>query len=166
MTTGTKSALHSPQVEAGVIKYISLVFLLCVTFSQQTNKIHPHPKKFLSSNKIFHHPDKALFKSRAFNLEMFVGFNKNQIKEASLFFRTDSQPRYREISFSMDSERFLYRYNPKENPANYITYFFTVELKSGQVYATPVDSSGLLSPITKNLIDPIKYYKERAEGKS
>jgi hypothetical protein len=166
MTTGTKSALHSPQVEASVIKYISLVFLLCMTFSQQAHEIHPHPKKFLSSNKIFHHPDKALFKSRAFNLEMFIGFNKDQIKEASLFFRTDSQPRYREISFSMDSERFLYRYNPKENPANYITYFFTVELKSGQVYATPVDSSGLLSPITKNLIDPIKYYKERAEGKS
>lgn len=97
---------------------------------------------------------------------MFVGFDKNKIKQASLFFRTDSQLRYREISFSMDSERFLYRYNPKENPANYITYFFTVELKSGQVYATPVDSSGLLIPITKNLIDPIKYYKERAEGKS
>ena len=166
MTTGTKSALLSPRVEVKTIKHISLVLLFCAAFSQQANEMPSYTKGFLSDNKIFHQPDKVLFKSRAFNLEMFVGFDKKQIKEASLFFRTDSQPRYREISFSLDKERFIYRYNPKENPAKYITYFFTVELKSGQIYATPVDSSGLLIPITKNLVDPIKYYKERAEGKS
>ena len=166
MTTGTKSALLSPRVEAKTIKQISLVLLFCAAFSQQANEMPTYTKGFLNNNRIFHQPEKVLFSSRAFNLEMFVEIDKKLIKEASLFFRTDSQPRYREISFSLDKERFIYRYNPKENPAKYITYFFTVELKSGQIYATPVDSSGLLIPITKDLVDPIKYYKERAEGKS
>ena len=166
MTTGTKSALLSPRVEAKTIKNISLVFMFCAAFSQQANEMPSYTKGFLNHNRIFHQPEKVLFNSRAFNLEMFVEIDKKLIKEASLFFRTDSQPRYREISFSLDKERFIYRYNPKENPAKYITYFFTVELKSGQIYATPVDSSGLLIPITKDLVDPIKYYKERAEGKS
>ena len=166
MTTGTKSALLLPRVKVKTIKHISLILLFCAAFSQQANEMPSYTKGFLNHNRIFHQPEKVLFNSRAFNLEMFVEIDKKLIKEASLFFRTDSQPRYREISFSLDKERFIYRYNPKENPAKYITYFFTVELKSGQIYATPVDSSGLLIPITKNLVDPIKYYKERAEGKS
>jgi len=166
MTTGTKSALLLPRVKVKTIKQISLVLLFCAAFSQQANEMPSYTKGFLNHNRIFHQPEKVLFNSRAFNLEMFVEIDKNLIKEASLFFRTDSQPRYREISFSLDKDRFIYRYNPKENPAKYITYFFTVELKSGQIYATPVDSSGLLIPITKDLVDPIKYYKERAEGKS
>ena len=166
MTTGTKSALLLPRVEVKTIKHISLLLLFCAAFSQQANDMFSYTKGFLNHNRIFHQPEKVLFNSRAFNLEMFVEIDKKLIKEASLFFRTDSQPRYREISFSTDSKRFLYRYNPKTNPANYITYFFTVELKSGQVYATPIDSSGILSPITKDLVDPIKYYRERAEGKN
>ena len=166
MTTGTKNALLLPLVKVKTIKHISLVLLFCAAFSQQANEMPSYTKGFLNHNRIFHQPEKVLFNSRAFNLEMFVEIDKKLIKEASLFFRTDSQPRYREISFSLDKERFIYRYNPKENPAKYITYFFTVELKSGQIYATPVDSSGLLIPITKDLVDPIKYYKERAEGKS
>ena len=166
MTTGTKSALLSLRVEVKTIKNISLVLLFCAAFSQQANEMPSYTKGFLNHNRIFHQPEKVLFNSRAFNLEMFVEIDKKLIKEASLFFRTDSQPRYREISFSLDKDRFIYRYNPKEYPAKYITYFFTVELKSGQIYATPVDSSGLLIPITKDLVDPIKYYKERAEGKS
>jgi len=166
MTTGTKSALLLPRVKVKTIKQISLILLFCAAFSQQANEMPTYTKGFLNNNRIFHQPEKVLFSSRAFNLEMFVEIDKNLIKEASLFFRTDSQPRYREISFSLDKDRFIYRYNPKENPAKYITYFFTVELKSGQIYATPVDSSGLLIPITKDLVDPIKYYKERAEGKS
>ena len=166
MTTGTKNALLLPLVKVKTIKHISLVLLFCAAFSQQANEMPSYTKGFLNHNRIFHQPEKVLFNSRAFNLEMFVEIDKKLIKEASLFFRTDSQPRYREISFSLDKDRFIYRYNPKENPAKYITYFFTVELKSGQIYATPVDSSGLLIPITKDLVDPIKYYKERAEGKS
>ena len=76
----------------------------------------------IKNDKIFHHPAKVLFRSRAFDLEVFTDFEKKLIEEISLFFRTDSQPRYREISFPHDAKRFLYRYNPQTNPANYITY--------------------------------------------
>ena len=166
MINGIKSVSPSRQAEVRPIKYLPLIFLLGFAFSQKFDGDPSSSTKFLKNDKIFHHPEKALFKSRAFSLEVFTDFDKKLIKGVSLFFRTDSQPRYREISFSTDSKRFLYRYNPKTNPANYITYFFTVELKSGQVFATPIDSSGILSPITKDLVDPFKYYRERAEGKN
>jgi len=107
----------------------------------------------------------VLFNSRAFDLEVFTEYDKKQVKQVSLFFRTDSQPRYREVTFSKDADRYSFRYDPLANPANYITYFFTVELNNGSVFATPVDSSGLLKPVTMNLVDPMQYYKERAEGK-
>ena len=93
-------------------------------------------------------------------------FEKKSIKQVSLFYRTDSQPRYREISFPPKSKRYSYTYNPKKNPANYITYFFKVELVDGKVFATPIDDSGILNPITMNLVDPFEYYKQRAEGKN
>lgn len=115
---------------------------------------------------MFHHPAKVLFNSRSFNLEVFTEFEKKSIKQVSLFYRTDSQPRYREILFPTKSKRYSYTYNPKKNPANYITYFFTVELVDGKVFATPIDDSGILNPITMNLVDPFQYYKERAEGKN
>ena len=121
--------------------------------------------KFLADQKIFHQPPKVLFNSRAFDLEVFTEYDKKQVKQVSLFFRTDSQPRYREVAFSKDADRYSFRYDPLANPANYITYFFTVELNNGSVFATPVDSSGLLKPVTMNLVDPMQYYKERAEGK-
>ena len=66
---------------------------------------------------------------------------------------------------SKTADRFSFRYDPLVNPANYITYFFTAELINGSVLATPIDSSGLLKPVTMNLVDPMKYFKERAEGK-
>ena len=68
-------------------------------------------------------------------------FEKKSIKQVSLFYRTDSQPRYREISFPAKSKRYSYTYNPKKNPANYITYFFTVELVDGKVFATPLKAN-------------------------
>ncbi len=51
-------------------------------------------------------------------------------------------------------------------PADYITYFFTVSLNNGAMYATPVDSSGFVTPVTKYLLDAAEYYKKRAELKN
>tara|TARA_B100001741_G_scaffold4969_1_gene4171 strand:+ start:1181 stop:1297 length:117 start_codon:yes stop_codon:yes gene_type:complete len=36
----------------------------------------------------------------------------------------------------------------------------------GKVFATPINDSGILNPITMNLVDPFEYYKQRAEGKN
>ena len=45
-------------------------------------------------------------------------------------------------------------------------HFFTLALNNGAVYATPVDSSGMVTPITKNLLNPAEYYKKRSEIKN
>ena len=165
MITGIKNVSLLLLDEESIIRYLFLFFVTYVVYAQESGLTRFDSTRFIANQKVFHHPEKVLFNSRAFNLEVFTEFDKKLIKQVSLFYRTDSQPRYREISFPPKSKRYSYRYNPRKNPANYITYFFTVELKSGKVFATPIDNSGVLNPITMNLVDPIKYYKERAEGK-
>ena len=70
------------------------------------------------------------------------------------------------IPFDPGSNRYVYRYDPKEKPANQIIYFFTVSLNNGAVYATPIDSLGTLKPIIQNLVDPVEYYKQRAANRN
>ena len=165
MITGIKNVSLLLLDEESIIKYLFLFFVTYVVYAQESELSRFDSTRFIANQKVFHHPEKVLFNSRAFNLEVFTEFDKKLIKQVSLFYRTDSQPRYREVSFPPKSKRYSFRYNPQKNPANYITYFFTVELKSGKVFATPIDNSGVLNPITMNLVDPIKYYKERAEGR-
>ena len=165
MITGIKNVSLLHLDEGSAIKNLFLFFVTCIIYAQESDLSRFDSTRFLANQKVFHHPEKVLFNSRAFNLEVFTDFDKKLIKQVSLFYRTDSQPRYREISFPPKNKRYSYQYNPQKNPANYITYFFTVELKSGKVFATPIDNSGVLNPITMNLVDPIKYYKERAEGR-
>jgi len=165
MITGIKNVSLLLLDEESIIKYLFLFFVTCIIYAQESKLSGFDSTRFIANQKFFHHPEKVLFNSRAFNLEVFADFDKKLIKQVSLFYRTDSQPRYREVLFPPKSKRYSYRYNPQKNPANYITYFFTVELKNGKVFATPIDSAGVLNPITMNLVDPVKYYKERAEGK-
>jgi len=165
MITGIKNVSLLLLDEESIIKYLFLFFVTCIIYAQESELSGFDSTRFIANQKFFHHPEKVLFNSRTFNLEVFADFDKKLIKQVSLFYRTDSQPRYREVSFPPKSKRYSYRYNPQKNPANYITYFFTVELKNGKVFATPIDSAGVLNPITMNLVDPVKYYKERAEGK-
>ena len=94
--------------------------IIGVSFGQEDGLQIKQPK-FLADQKIFHHPHKVLFNSRAFDLEVFTEYDKKQVKQVSLFFRTDSQPRYREVAFSKDTDRYSFRYDPLVNPANYIT---------------------------------------------
>lgn len=121
---------------------------------------------FSFNPKVFHHPPKVLFNSRAFDLEVFTKFDKKKIKNITLFYRTDALARFIEVSFKPTAPRYRFKYNPLEIPANRITYFFTVELKNGSVFASPVDKDGILNPITIKLENPLEYYKKRAERKS
>ncbi|MEA1880905.1 MAG: hypothetical protein U9N31_00660 [Candidatus Marinimicrobia bacterium] len=118
--------------------------------------------KFSFTPKVFHHPDRVLFNSRAFELEVFTDFPREKIQSVSLFYKTDTMPRIVEIPFHPQDKRFVFRYDPKEKPANKITYFFTVGLKDDAMFATPVDSLGQLQPITKFLLNPADYFKKRA----
>ena len=101
-------------------------------------------------------------RDRAFELEVFTNFPKEDIRSVTLFYKTDTMPRYIEFPFDLEEKRFAFRYDPREKPAKKITYFFSVGLNNGSLYATPVDTTGNLSPITKYLLDPREYFKKRA----
>ena len=122
--------------------------------------------KFSFTPKVFHQPARVLFNSRIFELEVFTDFPTNDINQVSLFYKTNTHSRFIEHPFKKNAKRFVFSYNPKEMPADYITYFFTVSLNNGAMYATPVDSSGLVTPVTKYLLDAAEYYKKRAELKN
>jgi len=118
------------------------------------------------TSKVFHHPNKVLFNSRAFELEVFTDFSRNELESVSLFYKTDDKPQFIEIPFDLQLYRYVFKYDPKVKPANQITYFFTITLKNGAAYATPVDSAGRLKPITQGFVDPVEYYKQRAAYKN
>ena len=95
-------------------------------------------------------------------MEVFTQFSKTELQSVSLFYKTDRTNRLLEIPFDIHGDRYLFTYDPKEKPADQISYFFTVTLKNGSVYATPVDSTGILKPVVQNLVNPVEYYKQRA----
>jgi hypothetical protein len=116
--------------------------------------------------EVLHHPNKVLFNSRAFELEVFTDFLQKELESVSLFYKTDDKPQFIEIPFDLKSNRYVFTYDPRVNPANEITYFFTVIHNNGSVYATPIDKEGNLKPLTQSFVDPVEYYKQRAAYKN
>jgi len=166
MIIGIKSASLLPQIEEITINSILILSLTINTLaSQSSDSLDFKMPEFSFTPKVFHHPDRVLFNSRTFELEVFSTFPREKMKSVSLFYKTDMVPTFREVPFDPRKKQYAFRYDPKENPANKITYFFTVILKDGGMFATPVDSSGQLAPITKYLLDPKEYYKKRASLK-
>ena len=169
MIIGIKNVSNSHQLKGIIIKKFSLLYGLlfyCSLSAQEIDSIDFKLPEFSFTPQLFHHPHKVLFNSRIFDLEVFVDFPKKDIKQVSLFYRTDAVPRYIEHSFNQNERRYVFNYDPQKQPATYITYFFTVALNNGSMFATPVDSSGTLVPITKYLLDPVEYYKKRSEIKN
>tara|TARA_S200000501_G_C20842626_1_gene752312 strand:- start:565 stop:1056 length:492 start_codon:yes stop_codon:yes gene_type:complete len=159
MIIGTKNALLSKQVEVFIITRTILFLLISAVSAKQNTE---HASGFTFTPNLFHHPPKVLFLSRPFEIEVFSNFSKNETQNISLFYRTDAQPRYIEQSFNLDSRRYIFTYDPKQKPTEKISYFFTIELKNGSVFASPIDSAGMVTPITLPLQDPIEYYKKRS----
>ncbi|MEE8335609.1 MAG: hypothetical protein V3S48_04145 [Candidatus Neomarinimicrobiota bacterium] len=139
---------------------MSLILMAFLLFTQpdsiSSNYIFP------LAPPIFHHPPKVLFNSRSFDLELFIKTSRDSIKSISFFYQTDEMPRLVEIPFDVNSPRIQFHYDPKLRPAKKITYYFVVSLRDGSLYAAPVDSSGILKPVTKYLLDPEYYFKRRA----
>ena len=169
MIIGIKNVSNSLRCKGIIIKQFLLLYGLLFyssLSSQEIDTIDFKLPEFSFTPKLFHHPHKVLFNSRIFELEVFADFPKQDIKQVSLFYRTDAVPRYIEHSFNQNEIRYVFSYDPQKQPATYITYFFTVALNNGSMFATPVDSAGTLLPITKYLLDPVEYYKKRSEIKN
>ena len=169
MIIGIKNVSNSLRCKGIIIKQFLLLYGLLFyssLSSQEIDTIDFKLPEFSFTPKLFHHPHKVLFNSRIFELEVFADFPKQDLKQVSLFYRTDAIPRYIEHSFNQNEMRYVFSYDPQKQPATYITYFFTVALNNGSMFATPVDSAGTLVPITKYLLDPVEYYKKRSEIKN
>ena len=169
MIIGIKNVSNSLRCKGIIIKQFLLLYGLLFyssLSSQEIDTIDFKLPEFSFTPKLFHHPHKVLFNSRIFELEVFADFPKQDLKQVSLFYRTDAVPRYIEHSFNQNEMRYVFSYDPQKQPATYITYFFTVALNNGSMFATPVDSAGILVPITKYLLDPVEYYKKRSEIKN
>ncbi|MBT3479433.1 MAG: hypothetical protein HOA15_07670 [Candidatus Marinimicrobia bacterium] len=162
MTIGIKSASPLPQHEQPILKRILIFLLVWFVSAQEIDTLDFKMPKFSFTPKVFHHPARVLFNSRAFELEVFTKYPRDKIKSVSLFYKTDTISRLREVPFNPQDKRYVFRYDPKENPAGRIVYFFTVYLKDGGMFATPVDSSGQIMPVTKHLLNPAEYFKKRA----
>ena len=161
MIIGIKNVSNSLRCKGIIIKQFLLLYGLLFyssLSSQEIDTIDFKLPEFSFTPKLFHHPHKVLFNSRIFELEVFADFPKQDLKQVSLFYRTDAVPRYIEHSFNQNEMRYVFSYDPQKQPATYITYFFTVALNNGSMFATPVDSAGTLVPITKYLLDPMEYY--------
>ena len=169
MIIGIKNVSNSLRCKGIIIKQFLLLYGLLFYSSlsaQEIDSIDFKLPEFSFTPKLFHHPHTVLFNSRIFELEVFADFPKQDIKQVSLFYRTDAVPRYIEHSFNQNEMRYVFSYDPQKQPATYITYFFTVALNNGSMFATPVDSAGTLVPITKYLLDPVEYYKKGSEIKN
>ena len=169
MIIGIKNVSNSLRCKGIIIKQFLLLYGLLFyssLSSQEIDTIDFKLPEFSFTPKLFHHPHKVLFNSRIFELEVFADFPSQDLKQVSLFYRTDAVPRYIEHSFNQNEMRYVFSYDPQKQPATYITYFFTVALNNGSMFATPVDSAGTLVPITKYLLDPVEYYKKRSEIKN
>jgi hypothetical protein len=61
--------------------------------------------------------------------------------------------------------RYRYLFDPNIIPGIQLEYFFIVTLKDFSIYAEPLDENGMLSPIKKPFLDPVKYYKAKLKSK-
>ena len=159
MIIGIRSVSLLKQTRDISFAYFSLFFFVTTVFTQESNSLVKSSKP---KTDFFHHPPKVIFHSRPFDLEVFSEFPKNDTEKISIFYRTDAQPRYIEKTFDLASQRHIFSYNPKDRPTKKFSYFFTIELKNGSVYATPIDNSGMVVPYIFEVEDPLEYYKKRS----
>ena len=59
---------------------------------------------FSFTPKVFHQPARVLFNSRIFELEVFTDFSANDIKQVSLFYKTNTHSRFIEYPFKNNAK--------------------------------------------------------------
>ena len=142
-------------------KYL-LTFLIPIFLIGQIEKqVRDDNPGLFKNQRLYHSIPKPFFKSRAHNLDFITGIPEDSVLSATLFFKTNTMEYYQE--FLIIRERGIYRfiYNPKKYPGTHLQYYFVLETKS-EVYATPINDEGELSPVNKLLIDPIEHFKQKA----
>tara|TARA_B100000035_G_scaffold162808_1_gene138656 strand:+ start:1176 stop:1640 length:465 start_codon:yes stop_codon:yes gene_type:complete len=116
-------------------------------------------KTFPFSQKILHKAPSPFFKGRPYTLEVFVGLAQDSVEYVSLFFKTDTFIKYREMPLEQYRGRLRFKYDPQVYPGDELQYFFIAVVKNGGIYAAPVNRDGRLTPVKIRPVDPMKYYE-------
>ncbi|MDP7558449.1 MAG: hypothetical protein QF923_03120 [Candidatus Marinimicrobia bacterium] len=100
-----------------------------------------------------------VFQGRPYYLELFVDAPADKINSASIFYSTKHIAQYREEALEMYRGRYRYKYDPAIHLGEKFTYFFVVTENDYGIHATPLDSSGHISPKVLEPVDPLEYFR-------
>lgn len=81
------------------------------------------------------------------------------INSASIFYRTAQMSRYQVEQLEWHRGRYRFKYDPVIHSGENFTYFFVVTETDYGIHATPLDSSGHISPKVLQPVNPLEYFK-------
>jgi hypothetical protein len=122
-------------------------------------------RTFLTTPNVFHTEPEVLFTNRPQHIDLFVEFPKQDLESVRLYFRTDSMTVWQEIHLDYFRGRYRYLFDPNAIPGTALDYFFVVTQKNFSIYADPLDENGKLNPVSKPLLDPVKYYRDKLKSR-
>lgn len=111
--------------------------------------------------RLLHHPKEVLLDGYPYDIDLIVNLPRDSVDFATLFLRVNEDSGFREIPMKFERNRFRYRFNPRELPADSLEYYFVVTLIDGSMLAAPLDENHQLQPVRRELIDPQIYYRTR-----
>ncbi len=145
-----------------------LPILLTGTLWQSETAVPPESfltYTFLNTPSVFHTEPEVLFTNRPQYIDLFVEFPKKELESVRLYFQTDSMMVWQEIHLKYFRGRYRYLFDPNIIPGTKLEYFFIVTLNNFSIYAEPIDENGILSPVQKPFMDPVKYYKAKLKSR-
>ena len=142
-----------------MLKYLYLIpFLLIAQIETQVRDDDP---SLFTNQRIYHAPPKPLFTGRSHTLDFITNIPKDSVESAAIFFKTDSMQYYQEFLLEGRHGHYNFKYDPNIYPGTRLQYYFVIKSKTN-IYGTPINDKGELTPVNKLLIDPVQYFKQRS----
>ena len=141
---------------------LHLVILTPLILSGQIEKqVRDDNPGLFKNQRIYHSIPKPLYKSRSHNLDFITDVPKDSVLKATLFFKTNKMEYYQEFLLTRDRGLYRFTYDPDTYPGTHLQYYLIIETER-EVYGSPLDDNGELSPVNKLLIDPVEHFKQKA----
>ncbi len=141
------------------LKHWYLIILVICGLMAQKSK--PSPDKQLTIPAVFHHPRDVFLQGYPQDLDLIVSLPDSETISVLIFIRFNDSPGFLELDMKRERERYRYHFDPKQNPADSVEYYFIVTGSDSSVYAAPLDSQGNLMPVKRILADPQEYFRKR-----
>lgn len=141
---------------------LHLVILTPLTLSGQIEKqVRDDNPGLFKNQRIYHSIPKPFYRSRSHNLDFITDVPEDSVLKATLFFKTNKMEYYQEFLLTRDRGLYRFTYDPDTYPGTHLQYYFIIETEQ-EVYGSPLDDKGELSPVNKLLIDPVEHFKQKA----